>query len=784
MLVSYKWLQEHFEKPLPKPEELQTLLTFHAFEIEGGETKNNDTVFDIDVLPNRSSDCLAHYGVAKEIGTLTGLRAKLPEFLTNPPEESKKTRLSVKRQESTLCSKYLGRMVRDVTVKKSPEWLQSRLNAIEQKSINTIVDATNYVMFELGGPLHAFDADKLDGEICIRMAKAGEAIITLDGAEISLDPNTLIIADEKAPIAIAGIKGGKKASVDENTKNIVLESANFDPVSIRKTSSRLKIRTESSKRFENEVPSSVTDNAIVALSSLIAEIASHEKTVFEPIVDESEPKRRKTKILLSEQSINRILGSNITPQEMQSLFRRLYISFETIDIRERIVSLASEVEGVLYRYGFYPKSLTPEAFDSASLTHYIFSECGVKFPKKIIDQFVFTHEISSKDLCAGDLIFSNAGEEEGAYESIEWFPKTKVSGGVDHCGIYLGNGNILHTSREIGKVVVEPLEKSRQFKNIVGRRRFFEEDAPRWLVTPPDTRPDLVYPEDIAEEIGRVYGYKNIEPVPIEQEDFTPIIKKKTYSMALIRRELRLLGFFEVITHIFDESGEQKVSNPPAENRSFLRSTLVNNLERVLIENAPYAPFLGQEVIKIFEIGKVFRRHKEETVLTIAILDTITKKEKRVSQTFLEFREHFREKYGITFSDEPNKGILELPLEALIKDFPNPADYGQLFREQYEVSYKPLSTYPFLLRDIAVFVPETLHSDDILRVLNEEAKELLVKSFLFDVFEKKLENGEKQTSYAYHLVFQSKNKTLSDDEVGQIMSKAEKRLSRLGFLVR
>ena len=194
MTISYNWLQSFFEETLPAPEKVAEILTAHAFEVESFEKKSGDTVFEIDILPNRAHDCLSHRGVAKELSALLNLpirdlETKFPRALGNLVSKSG---LIIKIEDEKLCRRYIGRMIEEVNVGPSPEWLKERLLSIGQKSINNVVDATNYAMFHLGQPMHAFDADKLAShDIIVRAARDGERITTLDKSTSSCVSSSL-----------------------------------------------------------------------------------------------------------------------------------------------------------------------------------------------------------------------------------------------------------------------------------------------------------------------------------------------------------------------------------------------------------------------------------------------------------------------------------------------------------------------------------------------------------------------------------------------------------------
>jgi len=245
MKISYNWLKWYIPT-VPEVEKLQSLLTYHLCEVEGIEKKEDDTILDINILPNRAHDLLSHLGIAREVASLLNIEFKDPVPMYKIPE-TVSTNLKIDIQTDK-CNRYMGRIVRNIKVGPSPEWVVKHLESIGQRSINNIVDATNLVMYDCGQPCHAFDLDKLASEkLIVRMAKEGETITTLDNKEVKLSENDMVIADEKNVLAIAGVKGGKLAEVDQNTKNILIEVANFDSVSVRKTSKKTGIQTDSSK---------------------------------------------------------------------------------------------------------------------------------------------------------------------------------------------------------------------------------------------------------------------------------------------------------------------------------------------------------------------------------------------------------------------------------------------------------------------------------------------------------------------------------------------------------
>lgn len=227
-----------------------------------------DTVLDLEITPNRA-DLLSVVGIAREIGTLTGKPFANPQSVIRNPHLSSTADIAV--EDTTLCPFYTARAIRGVKVAPSPEWLRRKLEAVGLRPINNIVDITNFVMLELGQPLHAFDADKLDGALQVRVAREGEEFLALDGKTYKLAKNQLVIADQRRAVAIAGVMGGQETGVTDSTVNIIIESASFQPQSIRRTSRTLGLGSDSSYRFERGIDPEGVLRASERAVQLIAE---------------------------------------------------------------------------------------------------------------------------------------------------------------------------------------------------------------------------------------------------------------------------------------------------------------------------------------------------------------------------------------------------------------------------------------------------------------------------------------------------------------------------------
>ncbi|HVF56773.1 MAG TPA: phenylalanine--tRNA ligase subunit beta [Pyrinomonadaceae bacterium] len=272
MNISYNWLRELTEVRLG-PRELSERLTSVGLIVDGVHEAGDDYVFDIDLTSNRP-DCLSHLGVAREVAAFESGSVNLPDTRATTVEGRAVSFTSIEIEDTELCPRYAARVVRGVKIGPSPAWLVKRLEAIGQRPINNVADITNYVMHELGQPLHAFDLPTLaERRIVVRRARAGERIKTLDGVERELDEEMLVIADAARPVAIAGVMGGEATEISATTCDVLIESAYFSPASVRRTSKALGLQTEASYRFERGTDYEGVRRAQDRCVALICEIA-------------------------------------------------------------------------------------------------------------------------------------------------------------------------------------------------------------------------------------------------------------------------------------------------------------------------------------------------------------------------------------------------------------------------------------------------------------------------------------------------------------------------------
>ncbi len=599
MKISRNWLQTYFDTPLPDAAALSHALTFHAFEIDGVARVREDDVLDVKITANRGHDCLSHRGIAKEIAAILEIPMNADPLKIVPMLEPKTNAVSVVITDPALCNRFTAGYIRGVTIAPSPAWLKDALESIGQRSINNVVDATNFVMFNLGQPLHAFDAGKcaaVDGAYAfeVRAAHTGEKITTLDGAVYALSDSMLVVSDAHADqaVGIAGVKGGLPAAINESTHDIILEAAHFNGVSVRKTAAALKLRTDASARFEQGLSPAYAAYGMRAVTDLILELAGGELVGF---ADEYPLPQKTESVSVSVEKIHAVLGMACTVDEVAHALTRLNLSYAEVDR-------------------------------------------------------VFT-------------------------------------------------------------------------------------------IVPPCERLDIVIPEDLIEEVGRIIGYDLIPETALPPMESIPLMNENYARMEYVREHMIANGYSEVYTSVFAEQGERQVLNKVGGERSLLRANLVDGLRDALATNVHHKDLLGLKLVKIFEIGTVWRNGGEEILVGTA---------------------------------EEKSEVKEYALA----DIPVPSTYP-IGGGSTCVRYKTFSRYPSIIRDIALWCPQGTEQSVVYAQIREQGTELLVRTELFDTFAK----GDR-VSYAFRLVFQSFERTLTDPEVQAIMDHLYATLTNAGFEIR
>jgi phenylalanyl-tRNA synthetase beta chain len=336
MKISPSWVREFVDLTIDN-DRLAEALTLHGIAVEAVEGSGADTVYEVEFTPNRP-DAMNHYGVAREVSAiydldLKPLSTRLPamamaaragaEFDPRPNEQSARPEpFPIIIDDAQGCARYTARVIRGVKVGPSSEHVVQRLQSVQQRSINNIADASNYVLWEMGHPTHAFDLDLLEGgKIMVRRAREGEVLKTLDGVERKLSREDLVIADERKPVALAGVMGGLETIITEKTRNVLIESAWFDPVSIRKTAKRHGMHTDASHRFERGADFDATPVACARVAQLILESAGGR--IESELIDVIARRIAPPAIQLRHREVGRILGKDISQTEIERILRRL-----------------------------------------------------------------------------------------------------------------------------------------------------------------------------------------------------------------------------------------------------------------------------------------------------------------------------------------------------------------------------------------------------------------------------------------------------------------------------
>ncbi len=328
MKISYNWLKWYVPE-MPTPEKLADVFTYHLCEVESMEkSADGDTLFDLNILPNRAHDLLSVHGIARELSGQLGIEFKDPSgYYKTPPLRQGSAGQALQIEIKTPnCRRYMSRIVRNITVGPSPEWVVKHLESIGQRSINNVVDATNLCMFDCGQPMHVFDLKKLFSEkIVIRQALEGETMTTLDDKHVALKQSDMVIADESEILALAGVKGGTNAEVEDATTDIVLEVANFEPVTVRKTARRLGIFTDAAKRFENDLSPTLCEFGMKELTGLFIEMCPD--AIFEDVVDVYPNPQLARTLSFSTDDVNKKLGTTISDGDVEAILKRYGYSY-------------------------------------------------------------------------------------------------------------------------------------------------------------------------------------------------------------------------------------------------------------------------------------------------------------------------------------------------------------------------------------------------------------------------------------------------------------------------
>jgi len=728
MIFSYNWLQSFFKEKLPRPEKLAELLTMHSFEVEEVKKIPNskfqipkskavkDYLLDIDVLPNRGCDCLSHLGIAREIAALLK-KSKIQNPKSKPKEDKNlKTKdfIKVEVKNKNACKRYTARFMAGVNISVSPQWMQNRLRACGIQSINNVVDALNYVMLEMGQPLHAFDYDKISNNppiksngarilensskknIIIRFAAKGEKIVTLDKKNYQLDEDILIIADEKQPLALAGIKGGKVPEIDKNTKNLVIESANFDQRIIRYASKKLNLRTDASTRFEQKIDPNLTEEAINRAVFLIQQLSKGK--VAEGMIDIYPKKEFSKKIKLDLDYVESLLGIKISQKEIIKILKSL--GLKIVNCKLRILNVV------------VPTLRT-----------------DISIPEDLVEEI---------------------GRVYG-YEKIQ--PQSPI--------LPLkvpGKNRDLLWERKIKEML-----RGLGLNEVYLYSFISERDAELFSIRKNSPLP-LIEIKNPASS-----NTKYLRPSLLSN-----LLKTIERNQAFLKKEIRIFEIGKTY-HWNVKSGKLKVGKLPSTSDS-LHSNIVEKkmLAGVITGNNKFFELKG--ILEgIFEgLGMVdvffdeFRATPEETPQIFwQAGESAEIKIGDIEIGFLgKIRPEILNFYNINKTPIPSQNDETVEVFAFEIDFKKLLN---LVEEEHE--YKMPSPYPESIKDIAVLVPSQTLAGEVIQTIHQIDEENLIRDVeIFDIFEgPPLPKGKK--NLAFHIVFQASDRTLSSKEIDAILNK-------------
>ncbi|MBI1888656.1 MAG: phenylalanine--tRNA ligase subunit beta [Candidatus Spechtbacteria bacterium] len=654
-----------------------------SFEVEEVKKLGEDYILDIDILPNRAHDCLSHLGVARECAALLKSEIRNPKSETNSKIKiQNKKLLRIEISDNALCPRYCAYVIEGVAVKESPLWVRERLAAMGQKPINNVVDVTNYIMWELGQPLHAFDFSKIQGaRMNIRLSKQGEKLKTLDGVTFDLPNDTIVIEDGERLIDLAGIKGGVNSHIEQSTHTVIFQAAIFDSSRIRRTMQGLGIRTEASVRymhgFDPELPLQALDRAMELLYESSPDIRLAQK------IDVYENHVKPKEISLDVNYVNKLLGTYLSIREARQILERLNYQVK----RGKLDVKSSKLE-----------------------------------------------------------------------------------------------------------------------------------------VTVPTYRLDIHIPEDLIEEIGRIYGYEKIEQSAPYGMLIAPRENERLSWRSRARNICAGFGFEEVYNYSLGLKlmpqlrgcTQFELENPVSEEFRYARIMLLPGVLKNIASNVRYF-----EKIHLFEFGKVFYKEndkvEERENCILALYDANDREGKESFYQMKGYVDEFLQKLGVSdfyydeaLSDADLHKVFLHPERAanIMVDQKFAGFIGEVhpsFRSSFDVTgrvfcaefdfdrieraceeehmYQKPSKYPEVVRDIALLVPPGTMVEEVENSIHEVSGPLLSDVDLFDMYEgENLPEGMK--NLAFHLLFQSDERTLTAKEVDEIMGKITKTLEEKSWEVR
>lgn len=736
----------------------------------------NDWILELDLTANYAAHCQSMVGVAQEVAALVGGEVIAPETYTeDAPDTDVNDLISIQIDTPDLCSRYVARVVRGVKIGPSPQWLQARVRAAGMRPINNIVDIANFVMLEMGQPLHTFDYQKIRGQkIIVRRAFAGERFTTLDGQERVLDENVLVIADAEGPVALAGVMGGEDSEVTDETVDILIESAHFDNINNRRTALRYNLISEASKRFTKGVDPSGCVAAADRAAQLIAELAGG--MVVAGHVDAYPRPTVPSVVLLRTERANGLTGLKLSPERMAAHLQSLgMVVLKPADLAADLALGAPETG--------------EEAGEDLSGRPVWTAMHQVSPVPSDPDAYRTWAEAAWAELeAAGERLASLMGAGVGA-------------------GAIEGAGGGLVGAGDAGEILV---------------------------VVVPTRRSDIAIEVDLIEEIARCEGYDQIPlELPVLPSTRGGRTRQGEVKLAA-RRALAGAGLTEVLTHslvhprVYDLLGLPEddphrrfltLANPMYDDRSTLRTMLLPGVLDVVRYN------VNRQIrdLAIFEISHVYRPvegellPEEPLMVALAMTGNLAPLGWNSPERPADFFalkgvvEHLLAELGVQGAcfERSENPVLHPGRQAALLIGGEPVGYlGELHptvQERWELPgrvyvaefafaplmdamlpqavYRPVPRFPAVARDVAMLVDLDLPADRLEAAIREAGGGLLEEVRLFDVYQgERVAEGKR--SLAYHLVYRAADRTLTDAELEPVHNRVREALKALGAELR
>lgn len=697
-----------------------------------------DTILELEITPNRP-DCLSVIGVAREIAALTGQTLRLPSV--EAPEEGPPAAdlVAVDIENPDLCPRYIAMVVQDVVVRPSPKWMQERLERAGMRPINNVVDVTNYVMLEWGQPLHAFDYDTLRGRrIIVRTARPGETIVTLDGQERKLSAEMLVIADVERPVAIAGVMGGLETEVGERTTTVLLESANFNPVSIRRTARALSIPSEAQRRFEKGLPPELTVPAIRRAAQLIRELArtpERRPRIARGMVDAYPRPAEPRRIRLAASEVRRVLGMDIPADRQERIL--VSLGFEvaredqallvTVPYWRRDITLPADLVEELARISGYDElpatlpdgRLPPPKIDRAryweDVARDVLVACGLSE--------CITYVLTSRERLRRLLPAEQAPALPRPGEGTDGALVAEVEARLLPLGIQpLRLWNPMTSDAD----VLRTSAMSHLLETLWSNLRFQDSGVALF-------------------EIGRIYlPDPSGRELPQERKTITVVLGQyKTSPRRPAPLEYDFYDLKGIAETLFERMGIREVAFRPVTHPTFHpgRAAVITLPAQVPGGGAPAT-------------GSAVARRGTVAEQVAGILGEVNPEVRR------------------NFDIDERAYLMGLDFDLLLQ-------YATTERH-----YRPLPKHPPVVQDIAVIVDEAVLAAEVERVIRAAGGALVADVRLFDVYRgDPIPPGKK--SLAYTITYQAPDRTLTDEEVNQHQARIVQRLAReLGATLR